>query len=157
MADGFESSGFDKFAQELLKVAQKELPKESNKFLKTEGKKLKNKTIATAKRKVKKNTGNYYESIKAGRVYFYKPTGSKAIRVYSSAPHGHLIEYGHRVVRGWQIGRGKKTGSVVTRDGQEVFVKGKHVFEDAQRDFTSEFYNDVEKFIDDVVVKGVTK
>lgn len=157
--DGFDLKEFDRLAQNLLDIAGKEMPKESKKLMQTEANKLKRKTLATAKRKVKKNTGNYYESIKKGRVYYYKPTESQAIRVYSSAPHGHLIEFGHRAVSGGKLSRGKKqgTGSVVNKDGKEVFVPGKFVFETAQREFADQFYKDVETFIDEVVVKGVTK
>lgn len=159
MDDGFDIREFEKFAKNLLDIADKEMPKESKKFLREEGTKLKRKTLAKAKQKVKKNTGKYYESIKRGKVYYYKPTGSNAIRVYSAAPHGHLIEFGHRAVSGGKLSRGKKkgTGYVVQKDGQEVFVPGKYVFESAQREFTDDFYKDAETFIDEVVVKGVTK
>lgn len=158
--DGFDTRDFDRFAQNLLDIAGKEVPKESKKFLRDEGTKLKKKTLAVAKQKVKKDTGYYFASITRGRVYYYKPTGSNAVRVYSSAPHAHLIEEGHRAVRGGQLARGKKakrTGYVVEKDGQEVFVPGKHVFETAQSEFADDFYDDVEKFIDEVVVKGVTR
>ena len=63
----------------------------------------------------------------------------KAVRVYSYAPHAHLIEEGHRMV---------------THDGREVgFVKGHHVFEVAAKGFESEFYTDLDDFLSGEVVE----
>lgn len=76
--------------------------------------KLKAKTVSRA-RTLGRKTGNYIKSIKRGKVYDYN--GAHAVRVYSAAPHAHLIEEGHRMV---------------THDGREVgFVPGHHVFETA--------------------------
>jgi len=139
MADGFDISEFSAFEKSLMKLANDTMPKESKKFLRDEGAKLKKKTSAKAKQKVKKDTGNYHKSIKRGKVYKYD--GDLSIRVYSSAPHAHLIEEGHRQV---------------TKDGKEVgFVKGKHVFEESEKQFQNEYFSDAQNFIDDVLDKGL--
>lgn len=141
MTDGFDISGLTEFENKLIRLAGEKMPKESKKFLSNEGTKLRKKTVAKAKQKVKKDTGNYFKSIKKGKVYLYKENGAWSIRVYSSAPHAHLIEQGHRQV---------------TEDGKEIgFVQGKNVFEDSQKEFTNDYYSDVQKFIDEVLDKGL--
>jgi len=41
--------------------------------------------------------------------------------------------------------------------GEEVgFVQGKHVFESATKGFEGRFYDNVQKFIDDVLDKGLS-
>lgn len=129
----------DQLSKELLNLANGiKDGKETKKFLKKEGIKLKNKTIFTAKNRVKKKTGNYLKGIKSGKVYEYK--GAYACRTYSIAPHAHLIEYGHI----------KKD-----REGREHGPqRGYYVFTTAAKDFEDEFYNDTEKFIDDVLMKN---
>lgn len=136
MSDGFDTRQLDKLTDELLGIANRDMPKESKKFIRREGNKLRKKTAAAAKAKVKKNTGKYYKSIKRGKVYVYRGNGATATRVYSSAPHGHLIENGHRQV---------------TKDGEELgFVPGKHVFEEAGKAFEGEYNEDVDDFLDDL-------
>ena len=107
MSQGFDLSELAKFGKDLSTVG-KGFQKADRKFLQKEGSKLRSKTKAQA-RKLGKKTGNYLKSIKRGKVYNYH--GSQAVRVYSYAPHAHLIEDGHRMV---------------THDGREVpiFING---------------------------------
>lgn len=146
-SDGFDIHELTDFEQELIKLAVEVMPRESKKFLNKEGTKLKRCTLNIAKEKVKKKTGNYYKSIKKGKVYKYND--SLAIRCYASnakdsdksAPHAHLIEYGHRLV---------------TKDGREIgWVDGKFVFEESEQEFQGTFFNDCEDFIDEVLDKGL--
>ena len=99
-----------------------------------DGNKLKIKTVRGAK-VLGKKTGNYLKSIKRGKVYEYD--GAQAVRVYSTAPHAHLIEEGHRMV---------------LHDGTEVgFVPGHHVFEVAAKGFEPQYLEDVDKMLDEAV------
>lgn len=145
--DGFDVSELDKFSKSLIELANKTMPKETNKFLRKEGSKLQRKTKSIAKKRVKKKTGNYIKSIKRGRPYKYRyGKDERAIRVYSSAPHSHLVEDGHILIEGGKKGKG----------GKEIgFVKGKHVFKTASKEFETTFYKDTENFIDDVLEKGL--
>ncbi|MEG2256276.1 HK97 gp10 family phage protein [Cetobacterium sp.] len=128
----------DQLSKELLNLANGiKDGKETKKFLKKEGIKLKNKTISTAKNRVKKKTGNYIKGIKSGKVYEYQ--GAYACRTYSTAPHAHLIEYGH--IKKDRTGR------------EHGFQRGYNVFGTAQKEFEEEFYQDTEKFIDEVLMK----
>ena len=93
VSQGFDSN-FKQFARDLEAVGRA-YGKSQKKFLRQEGSKLLRKTKARAKALGTK-TGTYKKSIKRGKVYRYN--GADAIRVYSSAPHAHLIEEGHRMV-----------------------------------------------------------
>ncbi|MFR5264459.1 MULTISPECIES: HK97 gp10 family phage protein [Clostridium] len=128
------------FENKLLDLANKKMPNECKKFMRQEGSKLNKKAKAKAKSKVKKKTGNYHKSIKRGKVYKYTGNGGWAIRSYSASPHSHLIEKGHRIVV-----NGEEKG----------FVEGKHIFEDTEKEFQSEFYKDTQKFIDETLEKGL--
>lgn len=128
----------NQLSKDLLKVANTiNNGKDAKEFLRKSGNKLKNKILSIVKVRVNENTGYYLKSIKRGKVYNFK--GDLAVRAYSTAPHAHLIEYGHI----------KKD-----RTGQEHgFQRGYHVFGTAQKEFEEEFYQDTEKFIDDIFMK----
>ena len=129
----FDTRELDAYARELERTAR-ESPKLQKKFMRQEGSKLLRRTKSESKR-VKVKTGNYKKSIKRGKVYEYD--GAQAIRVYSTAPHAHLIEDGHRMV---------------THDGREVgFVPGMHVFEVAGKGFEPEYLADIDDMLDEAV------
>ena len=133
MSQGFDLSELAAYGKDIRLVAEK-APKRQKQFLQKEGAKLRNKTKAQA-RKLGKKTGNYLKSIKRGKVYDYR--GDKAVRVYSYAPHAHLIEDGHRMV---------------SHDGRELgFVPGMHIFEVSGKDFQPEFLADIDEMLDEVV------
>ena len=112
---------------------------ETKKFVKKQAKILKKKTLEVAKKRVKKKTGYYYKSIKDGKSYEFK--GSFACRVYSGAPHAHLIEEGHRIVKG-------KNGTELGR------VKGKFVFRDTANEFKEEFEENSQKMLEELFEKN---
>ena len=129
----FDTRELDAYAKELERTAR-ESTKLQKKFMRQEGSKLLRRTKSEAKR-VKVKTGNYKKSIKRGKVYEYD--GAQAIRVYSTAPHAHLIEDGHRMV---------------THDGRVVgFVPGMHVFEVAGKGFEPEYLADIDDMLDEAV------
>ena len=131
----FDVTELDTFARNMQRSAQ-QFQRKQKSFLRKEGTKLKSKTVSRA-RTLGRKTGNYIKSIKRGKVYDYN--GAHAVRVYSTAPHAHLIEEGHRMV---------------THDGREVgFVKGHHVFELAAEDFEPEYYTDLDEMLDEEVVE----
>ena len=133
VSTGFDTSELARLARQMGQAGE-DLRRQVKPFLRKEGTKLKSLTAREA-RKVGKKTGKYRKSIKRGKPYVYG--GTNAIRVYSYAPHAHLIEEGHRMV---------------THDGQEVgFVRGHHVFETAARNFSPRFQADLEDFLDEAV------
>jgi hypothetical protein len=143
MTDGFDISELTNFEKNLLKLAHEKMPKESKRFLKDEGKKLRKLTLSIAKKRVKKGKGNLFKGIKSGKVYTFKGNGGLSIRVYGGKPayHIHLLEYGHKLV---------------SKDGKELgFVKGQHFFEEAANKFPETHYKDVQKFLDETLDKGL--
>ena len=134
----FDLRELTQFEKKILDLATKKMPKQSKQFMRKEGSKLTKKTKAKAKSEVKKRSGGYHKSIKRGKVYNYN--GALAIRCYSTSRRAHLIEKGHRL-----IVHGQEKG----------FVQGKRVFEKAEKEFQGEFYKDTQKFIDDMLEKGL--
>lgn len=134
MSDGLDVSALEAHADELGRAARR-APKQAKKLMRTQGTRLKAKTSSVAKQRVRKKTGNYLKGIKRGKVYTYRSADTHAIRVYSAAPHAHLIEDGHRVVV----------------NGQELgFAPGKHIFADARTAYQPKFERACEDFLDDV-------
>ncbi len=133
MTNGFDASALDLWAEEILNIAQKDMPKKTKKFMNQEGQKLKKITKQKAKQAVKKKTGNYLKGIKKGKMYIYRGDGGLSVRVYGAAPHSHLLEQGHNI-------KNKKNGAVLGR------TRAFHILDKSEQ----EFQNDVENFIDEI-------
>jgi len=139
MKDGFDMSGIDELVKD-LETIEKNLPKKSKSFIQKEGTKLKNKTKRMAKKKVKKESGTYLNRIQRGKPYLYEKD-ILSIRTYSTAPHAHLIEYGHIITH--------------EKDGPRLgYVKGKHVFQNAINEFQPYYHKHCIKFVDEVFNDG---
>lgn len=145
---GLDVSELSDFSKDLIQLATTTFPQESKKFMRTEGNKMRKEIVKTAKSKgIKKKTGNYLRGIKRGKVYKYD--GDEiAVRVYhknmdkNQQPHGHLIEYGHRVT---------------DKAGNELgFARGYHVYRDGSNKYKPTFHQNCEAFIDDMLDKGMS-
>lgn len=128
---------FDLLINDLEKVAKDLNSPKTKVFLKKQANEYKKTVKNLASTRVKKKTGNYLKGIKTGKSYEYN--NAKCIRVFNSAPHGHLIEYGHKNVK-----NGKVHG----------FTRGKHVFEDSKKEFEKEFEKNVAEFQDEILKKN---
>lgn len=109
-----------------LESFQVKFPIESRKMLRLVGNQARKIVLNKAKQLIKKDSGNYFKSIKRGKVFFDRE-GKLTVRVYSNkiAPHAHLIEFGHRIVG---------------KDGTEHgFQPGYHVFEKATPEVETQF------------------
>lgn len=126
-----EFEGLTEFQEDLLEVAQKTLPREVNKMMGKAGTRLTTHVRREARSAIdhSSGTGNYYRGFKRGKV-FKDAEGKIVVRAINSAPHAHLIEYGHRLVRG----------------GREVgFVPGRLIMSAAAKNFDNS--GDFEKII----------
>lgn len=133
--EGFLFGELDAFYDSLM-ISSKESVKQQKKLLRTQGTKLKRKTVAQIRLvNLRTITGNYKAGIKRGKVW--KTEGSMMIRVYSNAPHAHLIEDGH---------------IVYTNNGVD-FVQGRQVFARAEKGFEPEFEKACEEAIDEMIRK----
>ncbi|MDY2980191.1 MAG: HK97 gp10 family phage protein [Fusobacterium sp.] len=131
-------NSFKDFEKDLLRLGKDLKSPETKKFLKKQGVKLKKRTEKIARTKVKEKTGNYLKSIKSGKVYEFNESFSS--RVYSTAPHAHLIEYGHQIIT--------KSGKV------KGFKDGAYVFEEAKKSFEEDFTNAVDEYLDEIYKKN---
>lgn len=128
-----EFEGLSEFQKDLLEVAQDRLPKETNKMMAKAGNRLTTHVRREARSAIDhtSGTGNYYRRIKRGRI-FKDAEGKVVVRAINSAPHAHLLEYGHRLVRG-----GKEVG----------FVPGRLIMSAAAKNYDNS--GDFEKIISD--------
>ncbi|MCG7410579.1 HK97 gp10 family phage protein [Paenibacillus sp. ACRRX] len=138
--DGIDFGELDELSKQLMRTASKKYPRETRKFLRDQGTKLKRATTKKAKQKVKKKTGFYLKGIKRGKVYKFAGQDT-SVRVYNSMPHSHLIEQGHRIVG---------------KDGSEHgFERGKFIFKQAAAEFQDEFTKNCEQFVTDLLEEGL--
>lgn len=137
MADfEIDAKGLDTFKRELDDL-ERLFPKQAKQMMLRSGTKARAVVAKNAKQLVQKRTGNYLRSIKRGKVWV-DAQGTK-VRVYSRAPHAHLIEYGHRIVG---------------KDGTEHgFKEGYHVFGKATQEIESTWNDILEKEFDRIMSK----
>ncbi|MDF2612783.1 MAG: hypothetical protein K0S71_569 [Clostridia bacterium] len=134
----FDFSGLEEFTRALGGLNDRLVNKRVKGFLQKEGNKLRNHTKRIAAARVKKDTGRYLAGIKRGKAYLYQGD-TWSIRTYNTKGHAHLIEDGHNIVRGGRI---------------VGYQTGKKVFATAESQFTNEYFQDVEKFVDDILNEG---
>jgi hypothetical protein len=139
MADfDIDTKGLDRFTKELNDL-ERHFPKQAKQLLARSGSKARTIVSKKARQLVHKRTGNYYKSIKRGKVWVDNSTGEYKVRVYTGAPHGHLIEHGHRIVG---------------KDGSEHgFQEGYHVFEKATREIDRDWTDMLETEFDKIMSK----
>ena len=155
MRDGFDISELYGFSEQLT-LTSKEASKAQRKFLQKQGNKLKRKTKAKVRALgIKQHTGNYNKRIKRGKVWTEANANAMSVRVYSGAPHAHLIEDGHEQTVNPGKGKGNGHGVIPGKGiGRKVGeVKGFGVFEKAQDEFEPEFASACEDVIDELIDK----
>ena len=133
--DGFDFSELEELEEDLLRVANETMPKESKKFLRKEALKVRKQARGGLRTAYKKKTGNLVKMVKPGRSYLYTPERAYQIRVHM-AYHENVVDYGHTATNGREV-RGKRV-----KDRVEAF-------------FSDEFTEDVEKFIDEMLEEGL--
>lgn len=152
--DGIDLSKLDEFTDRLIQ-SSKEASKAQRKFLQQQGNKLKRKTKAQARLVgIQQHTGNYMKGIKRGKVWKER-NDAQAVRVYSNAPHAHLIEDGHDQTvnpgKGKGNGHGVKPGKGIGRKVGEV--EGREVFLKAYEAFAPEYERASEEAVDEMIRK----
>ena len=130
MTDGFFFEELSDFKKDLLREAGKVFKKETETFLKQEARKLSNIQKKIAKQDVgttgKNDDKSYHKRFKVSKLYGTEY--EKFIKALNSAPHSHLIEYGHK-----------------TQNGK--FVQGRYVIKSSENQFKNEFVDDCDKFL----------
>lgn len=132
-------------------------PKVTVKFMKSQAVKAKNLGIKIAKREL--NTrgkaldrngrktyqkGSYLKGMKNGKIVYEWNDAEYNIRVYNSAPHAHLIEYGHRIV---------------THDGRDTGkrTRGFNILEKTGAEYSGKFEQEVETVLASKLIEELYK
>ena len=148
--------GLTEYQKDLLQVAQKELPKEVDRILKNAARKGARMALQRANAEVGKVNNIYHKKFKAGKV-FDGYNGERVVRVINSAPHAHLVEYGHdQVVNPPRTDgkRGVKPGKGIGRKVGEV--PGRLTLTEAMKQFEQkrEFEKALSRGIDSLLRRG---
>lgn len=139
----FEVKGLTDFQHDLLKVANKSLPKESKQIMRKVGSKARTHVARKARREVNKRNpiDGYHKKFKRGKVFKNK-NGEIVVRVTNSSRHAHLIENGY---------------IQTFRDGSNAgFKRGKHVLGDGVEEFDSsgQYESMLSEWIDGLLKDG---
>jgi len=141
MADSFEFSfeGLEEFQRDLERAIT-QAPAQAEETLLELAKELKASAKKRAKRELRPHNREGEQKKKAiQKKWGYKLVGDRlgaAALVWNSAPHFHLVENGHQLVR----------------DGHVIgFVPGKHIMEKTRNDYKDIVPERFEKMVDDIL------
>lgn len=149
--DGIDLSELDNYADWVAQMSRK-WPKKIKKTMQRSGTELKRRTLRQIRLvNLRTITGNYKAGIQRGK--FYQKKGEYYIRVYSNAPHAHLIEDGHDQTvnpgKGKGNGHGVRPGKGIGRKVGEV--EGREVFAKAEDAYEEQFHRNCEEMLDEVI------
>lgn len=123
----------EEFDKQLEKFA-KDFPEAKKKMVRENGKLLHEKVLENTRRDVGVKTGNLLKSIE---LHNGSKGGYSAVRGnFGVAPHLHLIENGHKIIRNGQI---------------VGWAEGKHMFANAISDLADELEGNAQKMMDKLV------
>lgn len=137
--------------------------KESKKFLRKEARAINKKAKQTAKTRLNKtrpvkNKKSYMAGFRTGKVFVDKHDKTAlGVKAYNKSPHAHLVEDGHVMLVGNKKGTKQKISSLRKPKQGESFVKGRHIIRDSARSYEGQFHDNLLSFVDEELVKGLTR
>ena len=139
--------GFDEL-EKAFKRCEKKYPDSADALLMAAGRQTNKRTKQLTPVKTKKLRNSW----RLKKVKLYKSGTVRVVRVQSAAPHAHLVEYGHEIVRGGKTReRGRKLNRV-QRAARGIksggYVKGKAMLETAMNESRARFGRDAQVLID---------
>lgn len=141
--------GFDEL-EKAFKRCEKRYPSEADAFLMAQGQAVNKRTKALTPVKTKKLRNSW----RLKKVKLYKDGKVRVVREQSAAPHAHLIELGHEIVRGGRTReRGRKLNRVqLNARGIKTggYVEGKHMLEKSLSEAQSKFESGAKKLLDKI-------
>lgn len=147
MARNKDVFGFDELEKDFKKLINK-YPDSADAFLMAQGRSV-NKRV---KQLTPVKTRKLRNSWRLKKVKLYKGGTVRVVREQTTAPHGHLIEDGHEIVRG---GKTRERGRKLNRVQRSVrgiksggFVEGKHMLEKTMSEARNRFTIDAQKMLD---------
>ena len=148
MANDDGTFGFDEL-QKAFKRIEKKYPDKVDAMLAAQGRLVTNRTKSkTPVGKTKKLKSSW--RMKKPKVY----GKTRVVRVQSEAPHAHLVEDGHEIVRGGKTRVNGRKLNVVQRSVRGIKsggrVEGKKMLEQSFKDMESSFNKSAEKLLGDL-------
>lgn len=147
MAKQVDVFGFDELKKAFEKC-EKRYPDQADALLMAQGQVVNKRTKSLTPVRTKKLRNSW----RLKKVKLYKGGKVRVVRIQSAAPHAHLIELGHEIVRGGKTcERGRKLNRVqrsargITSGGR---VEGKFMLEKSISEAQARFENSAEKMLD---------
>ncbi|MGM9938016.1 MAG: HK97 gp10 family phage protein [Candidatus Ornithomonoglobus sp.] len=147
MAKQIDVFGFEEL-EKAFKRCEKRYPNEADALLMAAGQQVNKRVKALTPVRTKKLQNSW----RLKKVKLYKGGKVRIVREQTTAPHGHLIELGHEIVRGGRTReRGRKLNRV-QRSARGIKsvgrVEGKHMLEKSMSEAQARFNSDVKKMLD---------
>lgn len=148
MAKDKDVFGFEELTKSFQKL-EKRYPSQADAMLMAQGQAVTKKTKSQSPvGKTKKLKGSW----RLKKVKVYNGGKVRVVRIQSEAPHAHLVEQGHEIVRGGKTrANGRKLNQLqrsirgIKSGGR---VEGKKMLEKSIQEAESRFYKDAEKMLD---------
>lgn len=138
--------GFDELHKEFDKITKK-YPNEADGILMTMGKTALKRTKQLSPTKTKKLRNSW----RLRKVKLYKGGKVRVVRVASTAPHVHLIEYGHNIYRGTGRGViGKRSRQRIASSANGNRTTAVKMLEKGLKETEANFYKAADKMIDNL-------
>jgi hypothetical protein len=140
--------GFDKLVKSFQKMERK-YPSAADAMLAAQGRAVTNKVKSLSPiGKTKKLRGSW----RLKGVKQYKGGKVRVVRVQSEAPHAHLVEQGHEIVRGGSTRRNGRKLNTLQRAARGISgggkVEGKKMLGKSVREAQARFDRDAQKLLD---------
>lgn len=144
----------EEYRNRMMKLAEKDLPKESKRLLQVEAQKLKrqmtsyaNGNVPVSKIPASDKHKKYHVSFKTGKTYKYNEALSK--RVFNASGHARYIESGRKVAYGYH----KKDGY---KNSTNIKGQSKHysVVHNVKQTFEPVYYSDIDGWIEKMLQEG---
>lgn len=149
MAKTIDVFGFDEL-EKAFKRCEKRYPNEADAFLMAQGQAVNKRVKALTPVRTKKLRNSW----RLKKVKLYKSGRVRVVREQSTAPHGHLIELGHEIVRGGRTReRGRKLNRV-QRSARGIssggYVEGTHMLDKSLSEAESKFESGAKKLLEKI-------
>ena len=149
MARTVDVFGFDEL-EKAFKRCEKRYPNKADALLMAQGQQVNKKVKSLTPVRTRKLRNSW----RLKKVKLYKGGKVRVVREQSTAPHAHLIELGHEIVRGGRTReRGRKLNRIqcsargIKSGGR---VEGVHMLEKSISEARSRFSGEVQRMIDDL-------
>lgn len=147
MARQVDVFGFDEL-QKAFERCEKRYPDQADALLMAQGQVVNKRTKSLTPVRTKKLRNSW----RLKKVKLYKGGKVRVVRVQSAAPHAHLIELGHEIVRGGRTREGGRKLNRVQRSARGIKsggrVEGKFMLEKSISEAQARFESNAEKKLD---------